>query len=119
MINYNIMNIILDKKAFKEWQYRVRDINKEYKEKYRVYVYDINSYILKDYILNIDEDFNGYFMYIFYKERIYCEGCIYDSEFHVDFNHRDGDGIYCKYILSIYEKKCDECRGIRLPINYL
>jgi len=32
MINYNIMNIILDKKAFKEWEERMININDEYGE---------------------------------------------------------------------------------------
>jgi len=40
MINYNIMNLIMDKKAFKEWEEKMIKINEEYRSLYK---YEINN----------------------------------------------------------------------------
>ena len=118
ILNYNIMNIILDKKAFTEWHDRIVNIHKEFDEKYYIYIDDFVMNGIKS--INFNEDYIGEFCYISYKEGHYCEYC--NSVYLFGVNSRDSIGPYNiadGYITNVYQHKCSICRGIKLPINYM
>jgi len=80
MINYNIINLIMDKKALKEWEERMIKINEQYK----------NLYFYKGYkqCLVMVNCMNKY--------------CEYNTSYRVMFN-------YEPRISSIYRIRCKTC----------
>ena len=87
MINHNIMNIILDKMALKEWEEKKKRMNEEYKKQYKV--------ICKK---------NGNFMYI--KSR--CKFCDYMYISCFIYNYRNLNSY--NYSICVPKKTiCDKC----------
>jgi len=120
MINYNIMNIILDKKAFEEWQDKVIKVHKEFDKKYGIIV-KYNGRFLE---IDINEIYNGNFINLFTKDKVKCINC--NNYYHVFFNHRNikNNEYYHQsvssigYISSIYIPICVNCIKVELPKNY-
>ena len=94
MINYNIMNIILDKKAFEEWQDKVIKVHKEFNA---IYCSQLNKSVCNRYPKK-------------------CSKCTH--VYYMSFNYRQPKGkfYYDKYIASL--NTCVWCYKIILPINY-
>ena|SRR3989304_877940 len=106
IINYNILNKILNIKSLKEWQDKMKDMNKEYKK-----------------VIKVDNSKTGEFMYIRILRCMNCNVYGISSAF---YNYRIGL-LSDNDINMILYIKCNECKkkgGIRqrsiekLPINY-
>src|SRR3972149_10614314 len=104
MINYNIMNIILDKKAFEEWQDKVIKVHKEFDKKYGIIVI-YNRRFLE---IDINEIYNGNFFNLFIKDKVKCINC--KEYYYVYFNHRNIEKyIFSKYIYIRNKSMCFFC----------
>ena|SRR3989304_6925691 len=94
MINYNIMNIILDKKAFEEWQDKVIKVHKEFDA---IYCSLGNQCVRIRYHKICSKCKDWYFIHFTYRQP---KGKLYND----------------KYIASV--NTCRFCYKIILPINY-
>src|SRR3972149_7776234 len=63
MINYNIMNLIMDKKALKEWEEKVIKINEEYRNLYSYYTR--NQCLVMIFCKNINCKYNGMYQVMY------------------------------------------------------
>ena len=92
MINYNIMNIILYKTAFNEWQNRIKNIHQEFRHKYRI-------------------KSNGDFLSIYFRAVITCSYC--KHIYYHSFNYRN-----TTFGIGSLNNKCKPCMNVDLPKNY-
>ena len=118
-MNYNIMNIILDKVALKEWQEKIENIHKELDEKYTISSSNDGSNHL--FVSRFNCDYDGDFYYIRNIYIKYCQYCNNGVIILYNYRHTD-DGMYEKddYIY-VNELRCNcntYIENIKLPKNY-
>ena len=97
MINHNIMNIILDKMALKEWEEKKKRMNEEYKKQYKV--------ICKK---------NGNFKCV----KSICKFCSYMYHYGFVYNYRDLNYNYIDKFIYISKKTvCDKCHKYGMIVS--
>ena len=111
------MNIILDKKAFEEWQDKVIKVHKEFDKKYGIIVI-YNRRFLE---IDINEIYNGNFINLFTKDKVKCINC--NNYYYVYFNHREiGKYMFSKCICIRNKSMCFYCTDSKsstiIPANY-
>ena len=124
-INYNIINIIMYKKAFMEWKYRIQNIHKELDKEYNITVRKDDSF---EETFNFNENYDGEFCYIYNMSTNNCKNCIVPLYIMMIYNNRDIEYLSKKrikdndsdYIYTKFKPLCYMCRQLAsLPKNYL